>query len=159
MTKKDLNPEAVVNELKGQSVFFETRHTPSSKRGQEGKRLRGQEVKRPASQEVRRLPDESSIAEGWQEDMVWKGSHLYTDSERSLFDEIVLKLREAYGLEVQKRLLARAAIRLLATDLKRLGENSFIVALLTGQVKKWIERTTSQEAKRPGGQPSKKPAS
>ena len=140
---------------------------PKRSRGQEARRLRGWEAKRSggqppkksASQEVRRLPDENTIAEGWQEEMVWKGSHLYTESERNLFDQVVLELRQAYGLEVHKRILARAALRLLATDLRRRGEDSFIVALVTGQLKKWIERITSQEAKKSGGQPPKKLAS
>jgi hypothetical protein len=132
---------------------------PSLPRGQEAKRLRSQEVRRPASQEAKRSTSDAQTVEGWDDEMVWKGSHLYTDRERNLFDEIVLKLRERFGLEVQKRLLARAAIRLLADDLQRKGETSFVVSLLTGQVKKWLERVASQEAKRQGGQPPKQPTS
>ena len=36
MTKKDLNPEAIVNELKGQSAFFQKDRSPTSKRSRRG---------------------------------------------------------------------------------------------------------------------------
>ena len=171
--KKKLDEAGVMNELRG-SLFFQPPQTqkatkarqrksgsqsPTLPTSQEVKRLRGREVRRSASQEARRPEDTPTVSADWDDDMTWKGSHLYTERERNLFDEIVLQLREKHGIEVQKRLLARAAIRLLSDDLKRHGDKSFVVSLLTGQIKNWLEPLASQEARRPGGQPAKKPAS
>jgi len=162
MTQKNLNPEAIVNELKGHSAFFpaprkeESGKTPNLQRGKPLKRLGGKEVKRFGRKVAKREP---SISEGWNENETWKGSHLYTDRERNLFDMIILKLREKYGLDARKKLLARAAIRLLADDLNRHGKASFIVSLLSGQIEKWVESLASKEGKRLGGKEARRPAS
>ena len=163
MSKKQLNTQAVINELTGQSVFFKKANhvakPPSLQRGKEAKRFRGKEVSRERGKEGKRLSAEPSVSAGWHEEMVWKGSYLYTERERNLFDEIVLKLRKRYGLEVRKKILARAAIRLLGDDLDRRRKESFLVALLTGRVQEWIEKMASKEVKRQRGKPPKRLAS
>jgi hypothetical protein len=57
----------------------------------------------------------------------YKSSHVYTEEEFEMFEDLKLSLRREYGIRAYKNDLARAAIRLLAEDYRTNEGESYVV--------------------------------
>jgi hypothetical protein len=65
----------------------------------------------------------------------YKSSHLFTQEEFEMFEDLKLLLRREYGIRAYKNDLARAAIRLLAEDYRTNEGKSYLVDRFYGKGK------------------------
>ncbi len=66
---------------------------------------------------------------------IYKSSHLFTQEEFEMFEDLKLSLRREYGIRAYKNDLARAAVRLLNEDYRMNEEKSYLVDRFYGKGK------------------------
>jgi hypothetical protein len=106
-----------------------------------GKQETGQEVGKEAMKEEERKEGQAKTGEVSSTPPVaedrptYKSSHLFTQEEFEMFEDLKLSLRREHGIRAYKNDLARAAVRLLSEDYRTNEEKSYLVDRFYGKGK------------------------
>ena len=138
MSKKVLNTQSIVNELKGHSAFFKREPEPEQPKPeipkpvinkQENKETRKQASKQPrkeVTQEESLQPSRPHKPEFYR-----KQTFEFTEDDLYFLDDAKMACKRQYGFRITKNDIVRTAFEFLKKDLETNKETSFLVRKFT----------------------------
>lgn len=141
MTKKKLNTDAVMNELKGQSAFFKGAERTGEKAGPEAKPKEKKKAKPPSKHGTTQPRHHDTTVSRYHDTIIEvvrkavkefgkeAATHRFTAAEKKALADLIYTYKSK-GIRTSENEIARIAVNFIVHDHREDGENSILDRVL-----------------------------